>query len=149
MDPFLAKIEEWVDRSDGKVRADVVLRSFSRSGSRGRSGRAAGGGGVKANACRAAAGVSAVDRGAGDVGAVGLGSRPGGGGTSDVLWCAWLAWCRFRVVIPTWDSTLPTVIACLDGAMRRFGGAPTYWLTDNEKTVTVDSCGRDRGAATR
>jgi hypothetical protein len=25
-----------------------------------------------------------------------------------------------------------------DRAMRCFGGAPTYWLTDNEKTVTVD-----------
>lgn len=24
MDPFLVKIEEWVDRSRGKIRADVV-----------------------------------------------------------------------------------------------------------------------------
>lgn len=40
-------------------------------------------------------------------------------------------------MFPTWDKTLPTVIACLDRAMRRFGGAPTYWLTDNEKTVTT------------
>jgi hypothetical protein len=24
------------------------------------------------------------------------------------LFCAWLAWCRFRVVITTWDRTLPT-----------------------------------------
>lgn len=58
-------------------------------------------------------------------------------GRQTYLWCAWLAWCRFRVVIPTWDKTLPTVIGCLDAAMRRFGGAPTYWLTDNEKTVTT------------
>jgi hypothetical protein len=41
-------------------------------------------------------------------------------------------------VIPTWDKTLPTVIGCLDASMRAFGGAPTYWLTDNERTVTVD-----------
>lgn len=41
------------------------------------------------------------------------------------------------VVIPTWDKTLPTVIGCLDRAMRLFGGAPTYWPTDNEKTVTT------------
>lgn len=54
------------------------------------------------------------------------------------LFCAWLAWCRHRVVIPTWDRTLPTVIACVDTSMRRWGGAPTYWLTDNERTVTVD-----------
>jgi Mu transposase, C-terminal domain len=42
------------------------------------------------------------------------------------------------VVIPTWDRTLPTVIACLDRSMRIWGGAPTYWLTDNERTVTID-----------
>jgi hypothetical protein len=42
------------------------------------------------------------------------------------------------VVIPTWDKTLPTVIACLDRAMRTFDGCPTYWLTDNERTVTTD-----------
>jgi len=36
------------------------------------------------------------------------------------------------------SDTLPTVIACLDSSMRRWGGAPTYWLTDNERTVTMD-----------
>ena len=60
------------------------------------------------------------------------------GGRATNLWCAWLAWCRHRVVIPTWDRTLPTVIACLDSSMRAWGGAPTYWLTDNERTVTID-----------
>ena len=48
------------------------------------------------------------------------------------------AWCRLRVIVPTWDRTLPTLIGCLDRAMRAFGGAPTYWLTDNERTVTID-----------
>ena len=55
-----------------------------------------------------------------------------------LLWCAWLAWSRFRVVIPTHDRTMPTVIACLDETLRRFGGSPTYALTDNERTVTID-----------
>ena len=41
-------------------------------------------------------------------------------------------------MIATWDRTLPTVIACVDRAMRTFGGAPTYWLTDNERTVKID-----------
>ena len=50
------------------------------------------------------------------------------------LFCAWLAWSRFRVVLPMWDKTLPSVIACLDTALRRFGGVSTYALTDNEKT---------------
>jgi hypothetical protein len=65
----------------------------------------------------------------------GEGPRIAGRRTS--LFCAWLAWCRHRVVIPTWDRTLGTVIGCLDQAMRIWGGVPTYWLTDNEKTVTT------------
>ena len=36
------------------------------------------------------------------------------------------------------DKTLPTVIACIDTTLRRFGGCPTYALTDNEKTVTTE-----------
>jgi hypothetical protein len=36
-----------------------------------------------------------------------------------------LAWSRFRVVIPVTDKTLPTLIACIDQALRRFGGVPT------------------------
>lgn len=42
------------------------------------------------------------------------------------------------MVIPTWDKTLPTTLACIDAMLRRFGAAPTYLLTDNERTVTVD-----------
>jgi hypothetical protein len=66
------------------------------------------------------------------------GQGPTIAGRSTNLFCAWLAWSRFRVVIPTWDRTLPTVVGCLDRAMRAFGGCPTYWLTDNERTVTID-----------
>jgi transposase len=42
------------------------------------------------------------------------------------------------VALPTWDQTLGSVVACLDATLRRLGGAPTYVLTDNAKTVTVD-----------
>lgn len=42
------------------------------------------------------------------------------------------------MVFPTWDRTMPTLIGCLDRSMRVWGGAPTYWLTDNERTVTMD-----------
>src|SRR5207244_1727610 len=38
------------------------------------------------------------------------------------LWCAWLAWSKHRVVLPIRDKTLPTVIACIDVTLRRFGG---------------------------
>src|SRR5690606_17873744 len=58
------------------------------------------------------------------------------------LRCAWLAWSRFRVVLPVWDKTQPTVAACLDATFRTVGGVPTYCLTDNEKTVTVDHVAR-------
>jgi len=66
------------------------------------------------------------------------GDGPRIGGRSTVLFCAWLAWSRFRVVVPLRDKTLPSVVIGLDRALRVFGGAPTYALTDNEKTVTVD-----------
>jgi hypothetical protein len=54
------------------------------------------------------------------------------------LFCAWVAWSRFRVVLPLLDKTLPSVFAALDVTLRRLGCAPTYVLTDNEKTVTID-----------
>lgn len=63
-------------------------------------------------------------------------------GRARVLFCAWLAWSRFRVVLPLWDKTMPSVVIGLDRALRAFGSAPTYALTDNERTVSVDQmCG--------
>ena len=58
-------------------------------------------------------------------------------GVKTVLFCAWLAWSRFRVVLALRDKTMPSVFAALDVTLRRVGGAPTYVLTDNEKTVTT------------
>jgi transposase len=66
------------------------------------------------------------------------GDGPVVAGRSTVLFCAWLAWSRFRVVLPPWDKTTPSVVMALDRALRAFGGAPTYALTDNERTVSVD-----------
>src|SRR6185437_1560985 len=40
------------------------------------------------------------------------------------------------------DRTLPTLLGCLDATLRAIGGAPTYALTDNEKTVTVEHIAR-------
>ncbi len=60
-------------------------------------------------------------------------------GVKTVLFVAWLAWSRFRVVIALRDKTMPSVFAALDQTFRRLGGGvPTYVLTDNEKTVTVE-----------
>jgi len=145
IDPFLDKVEEWVDRSEGKVRADVVHERLA----------AMGFGGNERTTRRAVAVAKARWR-AGHrrtyrpwITEPGLWLQwdwgkgpqvPGPGGTprATLLFCAWLAWSRFRVVLPTWDRTLPTLIACLDATLRRAGGVPVYALTDNEKTVTVE-----------
>ena len=66
-----------------------------------------------------------------------FGDGPIVAGRKIVLLVAWLAWCRYRVVIPLRDRTAPSVFAGLDRIFRILGGAPTYLLTDNEKTVTT------------
>lgn len=140
LDPFLPKIEEWVERSRGKVRADVCYDKLVALGYDGseRTVRRAVSEAKKAYR----AGRRRVYRpwipepGMWAQWDWGTGPRIDGRPTN--LFCAWLAWSRFRVVTPTWDKSLPTVIGCLDRAMRAFGGAPTYWLTDNERTVTMD-----------
>lgn len=144
VDAFLDKVEEWVERSRGKVRADVVhdkLVAMGFTGSERTTRRAV------AAAKRAwRAGNRRVFRpwlpepGLWLQFDWGYGPRVAGRGT--LLFCAWLAWSRFRVVIPVWDRTLPSLLACLDTTLRAIGGAPTYALTDNEKTVTVEHIAR-------
>lgn len=140
IDPFWDKIEELVDKSRGKVRADVVHQRLV----------AMGFGGTGRTTRRAVAEVKTAWR-AGNrrtyrpwVPEPGLwiqadwGEGPKVGGRRTQLFCAWLAWSRFRVVIPAWDQTLGSLVACVDATLRRLGGVPTYLLTDNPKTVTVD-----------
>ena len=63
-------------------------------------------------------------------------------GVQAVLFCAWLAWSRFRVVVALRDKTMASVVIGLDRTLRCLDGVPTYALTDNEKTVTVEHvCG--------
>jgi hypothetical protein len=70
------------------------------------------------------------------------GDGPEVAGVRAVLFCAWLAWSRFRVVVPLRDKTMPSVVIGLDRTLRVLNGCPTYALTDNEKTVTVEHvCG--------
>ena len=66
------------------------------------------------------------------------GDGPRIGGRKTQLFAAWLAWSRFRVVIPVWDQQMGTLTWCIDQALRAVGGAPTYLLTDNARTVTMD-----------
>jgi transposase len=140
IDPFLPKIEELVDRSQGKIRADRVHERLVAMGFTGteRTTRPA----VRAAKDAWRAGRRRTYRPW--VPEPGLwlqfdwGDGPKVAGRRTSLFCAWLAWSRFRVVIPTWDQTLGTLVACLDQTLRRIGGAPTYLLSDNAKTVTVD-----------
>jgi transposase len=139
IDPFLEKIEEWVERSRGKVRGDIVHERLGALGYRGseRSTRRAVAGAKK----RRKLGAGRVYRPwvvePGMWFQYDFGEGPRVVGRSTQLFCAWLAWSRYRVVLPMWDKALPTVVGCIDSTLRRFGGVPTYALTDNEKTVTI------------
>jgi transposase len=140
IDEYLEKVEELVVRSKGRVRADVVHRRISAMGFVGgqRTTRRA----VAEAKARYRAGQRRVFRPW--IAEPGLwmqwdwGEGPRIKGRRTQLWCAWLAWSRFRVVIPVWDKTIPTIVSCLDTTLRRMGGVPTYALTDNEKTVSID-----------
>jgi len=140
IDAFLPKLEELVDRSKGKLRGDVAHEKLTALGYRG----------SERTTRRAVAAVKRDYR-AGRVRVhrpwitepgmwlqFDYGDGPKADGVPTVLFCAWLAWSRFRVVLPLRDKTLPSVFAALDVAFRRMGGVPTYVLTDNEKTVTVE-----------
>ena len=140
IDAYLAKVEEWVERSRGKVRADVAHEKL----------RALGYVGSERTTRRAVARVKAAYR-SGRVRVhrpwvvepgmwlqYDFGDGPVIDGVKTVLFVAWLAWSRFRVVIALRDKTMPSVFAALDQTFRRLGGVPTYVLTDNEKTVTSE-----------
>lgn len=138
-DPFMPKIEEWVEASKGKIRADRAHEKLI----------ALGYSGSDRSTRRALAQVRAAYR-LGNVRVhrpwvtepgmwlqYDFGDGPVIEGKKTVLFIAWLAWSRSRVVIALRDRTAPTVFAALDRTFRIIGGAPTYVLTDNEKTVTV------------
>ena len=137
-DDFADKIAEWVDRSNGKVRADVVherLVAMGYIGSERTTRRVVAI--LKTSYQRATHRIYKPW-----IPEPGLwlqydfGDGPVVDGAKTVLFCAWLAWSRFRVIIPIVDRTMPSVVAALDQTFRLIGGASTYVLTDNEKTVT-------------
>jgi len=136
---FADKITEWIDRSSGRVRADVVHDKLVAMGYRG-----------SERTTRRVVAVLKADYAhehhriykpwITEPGAwlqYDFGAGPVIDGLSVILFCAWLAWSRFRVIIPLADRSMPSVVAALDRTFRILGGvAPTYVLTDNERTVT-------------
>lgn len=144
IESFLPNVEKWVEDSKGKIRADkvhdkLVLMGFA--GSERTTRRA-----VAQAKRNYRAGRVRVHRPW--VTEPGLwlqydfGDGPVIDGRKTVLFCAWLAWSRFRVVIALRDRTIGSVFAALDVTFRLLGGAPTYVLTDNEKSVTVEHVAR-------
>jgi transposase len=135
---FVDKITEWVERSGGRVRGDVVHEKLVAMGYRG----------SERTTRRVVAAAKAGYRREHhrvykpwitEPGAwlqYDFGQGPVIDETEVVLFCAWLAWSRFRVILPLGDKSLPSVITALDRTFRLTGGAPTYVLTDNERTVT-------------
>jgi len=140
VDPHRAKIEELVERSGGRIRADVVHDRLIALGFEGheRTTRRA----VREAKAAYRAGRQRTYRPWITEPGMWLqfdwGKGPEVEGRPTLLFCAWLAWSRFRVVIPTWDRTLGSLLACLDATLRAAGGAPTYLLTDNERTISID-----------
>src|SRR5450759_4647796 len=140
IDEFLPKVEEWIERSNGKLRADVAhdkLVALGYVGSERTTRRA-----VEVVKRNYRLGRVRVHRPWVTEPGMWLqydfGDGPVIDGAKTTLFCAWLAWSRFRVVLAIRDKTAPSVMAALDVTLRRLGGAPTYLLTDNEKTVTTE-----------
>jgi transposase len=129
-DPFAEKIVEWIDRSQGRIRADRVHDKLLALGYQG----------SPRTTRRVVAALKATWRRESHraykpwIPEPGLwlqrdyGEGPVIEGRRTVLFCAWLAWSRFRVIIPLADRTLPSVVAALDRTFRILGGAPTYLL---------------------
>ena len=138
-EPFADKVWEWIDHSQARIRADVAHRKLLAMGYEG----------SERTTRRVVAALKAKWRREKGrpykpwIPEPGLwlqwdyGDGPVIAGRKTVLFCAWLAWSRFRVIIPLSDRTMPSVISALDRCFRLLGGAPTYVLTDNEKTVTT------------
>jgi len=147
IDEYLGKHEEWIDRSKGKVRADVAHDKLV----------ALGYGGSERTSRRAVAAVKANYR----LGRVRVhrpwvtepgmwlqydfGDGPSIGGVKTTLFCAWLASARFRVVLAIRNKTSANVMAALDVTLRRVGGAPTYLPHRQREDGDRGARGGDRG----
>jgi hypothetical protein len=110
IDAFLLKVEELVDQSKGKIRADkvherLVAMGFSGTEHTTRRAVAAAKSAWRAGRRRSYRPWVCPSLGCGCSSTGGNGPRVNGRKTS--LFCAWLSWSRFRVVIPTWDQSLP------------------------------------------
>ncbi len=140
IDAYLDKVEEWVERSQGKVRRDVAHEKLVALGYTGFGAHHPPGRSRRSRPTTAPGRVRvrpAMGHRAGHVAAVRLRRRPGRR-CEDGAVRGLAGLVEVLVVLPLRDKTMPSVFAALDQTFRRLGGVPTYMLTDNEKTVTVE-----------
>ena len=116
IDEFLPKVQEWVKHSKGQIRADKAhekLLAMGYEGSERTTRRAV-------HEAKAAFNLGQVRVHRPWVTEPGMwlqydfGDGPVIDGRKTVLFCAWVAWSRFRVVLALRDRTAPTVFAALD-----------------------------------
>ena len=113
VDGFLPKLEEWINRSNGRVRADVVhgkLLGLGYAGSERSTRRAV----LQVRRAYRAGRVRVHRPWVTEPGMwlqYDFGDGPRIDGSKTTLFCAWLAWSRFRVVLPLRDKTAPSVFA--------------------------------------
>src|SRR6266571_2032311 len=127
IEEFLPKLEELVERSKGKIRADVAHEKIT----------AMGYAGSERTTRRAVAQLKAAWQAGrrrvfrpwvpepGMWAQYDFGDGPLIGQAKTTLFCLWLAWSRYRVVIPLLDKTWPSVAGAVDVALRRIGGCPS------------------------
>ena len=151
IDEFLPKLEELVERSKGKVRADVAHDKIA----------AMGYAGSERTTRRAVARLKAAWRAGrrrvfrpwvpepGMWAQYDFGDGPRVAGTATVLFCLWLAWSRFRVVLPLLDKSQPSVWAAIDVALRRAGRGADLPADRQRENGHGRACGGRPGAQSR
>ncbi|QKW08370.1 hypothetical protein HUT18_20340 [Streptomyces sp. NA04227] len=139
IDVYLEKIEEWVERSEGHIHAERVhqrLIGLGFTGSERTTRRAVAE--VKARWLR---GERRILRPWNPEPGLWLQfgwsggplvPGPQGEARRTVLFSAWLAWSRFRVVIPCRERSLPVLTECLRSTLTLVGGVPNHLLTRAE-----------------
>ena len=137
IDAFTAKIEELVEASQGRIRADVVHARLLAMGFTGTD-----------RTTRRAVAAAKVSWRAGHrrayrpwVPEPGMwlqfdwGSGPVIAGRRTSLFCAWLSWSRFRVVLPVWDQTRRS--GRLSGLTRHGRGVRPYHPCSHRQTAAL------------